>query len=125
MKTADLALVRQPGTPAISPDGQFAVVSLTSADMEADEYTSQLWRVPLNETTPVPTQLTFGWRDSAPRISPDGRWLAFLRANRERSGSRAGGSKGDFDTRPQLCVMPLAGGEPRRLITARTIPPSV
>jgi dipeptidyl aminopeptidase/acylaminoacyl peptidase len=115
MKTADLALVRQPGTPAISPDGQFAVVSLTSADMEADEYTSQLWRVPLNETTPVPTQLTFGWRDSAPRISPDGCWLAFLRCNRERSGSRAGGSKGDFDTRPQLCVMPLAGGEPRRL----------
>jgi dipeptidyl aminopeptidase/acylaminoacyl peptidase len=115
MKTADLALVRQPGTPAISPDGQFAVVSLTSADMEADEYTSQLWRVPLNESTPVPTQLTFGWRDSAPRISPDGRWLAFLRANRERSGSRAGGSKGDFDARPQLCVMPLAGGEPRRL----------
>jgi dipeptidyl aminopeptidase/acylaminoacyl peptidase len=115
MKTADLALVRQPGTPAISPDGQFAVVSLTSADMEADEYTSQLWRVALDEPTPVPTQLTFGWRDSAPQISPDGQWLAFLRANRERGGSRAGGVKGEFDTRPQLCVMPLSGGEARRL----------
>src|SRR5262245_7199725 len=115
MKTADLALVRQPGTPTVSPDGQFAVVALTSADMEADEYTSQLWRVALNEPTPQPIQLTFGWRDSAPRISPDGRWLAFLRANRERKGSRAGGAKGDFDTRPQLCVMPLSGGEPRRL----------
>jgi dipeptidyl aminopeptidase/acylaminoacyl peptidase len=115
MKTADLALVRQPGTPAMSPDGQFAVVALTGADMEADEYSSQLWRVALNEPTPRPTQLTFGWRDSAPRISPDGRWLAFLRADRERSGSRAGGPKAEFDTRPQLCVMPLSGGEPRRL----------
>lgn len=115
MKPADLALLRQPGTPAVSPDGQFAVVALTSADLEADEYTSQLWRVALNEPTPRPTQLTFGWRDSVPRISPDGQWLAFLRANRERTGSRAGGNKGAFDARPQVCVMPLSGGEPRRL----------
>jgi dipeptidyl aminopeptidase/acylaminoacyl peptidase len=115
MKSADVALIRQPGTPAISPDGQFAVVAVTGADLEADEYTSQLWRLALNEATPVPTQLTFGWRDSAPRISPDGRWLAFLRTNRERKGSRAGGTKAEFDARPQLCVMPLSGGEPRRL----------
>ena len=115
MRTVDFALIRQPGPPAVSPDGQFAVVALTSADMEADEYSSQLWRVALHEPTPVPTQLTFGWRDSAPRISPDGRWLAFLRANRERAGSRAGGRKGEFDARPQVCVMPLSGGEPRRL----------
>src|SRR5689334_5958180 len=115
MKTADFALLRQPGTPTVSPDGQFAVVALTTVDMEADDYSSQLWRIALNEPTPVPTQLTFGWRDSAPRISPDGQWLAFLRANRERAGSRAGGPKGEFEARPQVCVMPLSGGEPRRV----------
>jgi dipeptidyl aminopeptidase/acylaminoacyl peptidase len=115
MKPADLALLRQPGPPTVSPDGRLAVVALTTADLEADEYTSQLWRVALNEPAPAPTQLTFGWRDSAPRISPDGRWLAFLRANRERAGSRAGGHKAEFDACPQLCVLPLSGGEPHRL----------
>src|SRR5689334_388187 len=37
MKTADFALLRQPGTPTVSPDGQFAVVALTTVDIEADE----------------------------------------------------------------------------------------
>jgi dipeptidyl aminopeptidase/acylaminoacyl peptidase len=110
-----LALLRQPGPPAVSPDGTFAVVELTTPDLKADEYTSQLWRVALNEPAPRPTQLTFGWCDTAPRISPDGQWLAFLRANRERTGGRAGGPEGEFDSRPQLYVMPLSGGEPRRL----------
>ncbi|MGE5828117.1 MAG: S9 family peptidase [Micromonosporaceae bacterium] len=115
MKPVDLALLRQPGPPTVSPDGQFAVVALTAADLKANDYSSQLWRVGLSEPTPQPVQLTFGWRDSAPRISPDGKWLAFLRANREQTGSRAGGHKGEFEARPQLCVMPLSGGEPRRL----------
>jgi dipeptidyl aminopeptidase/acylaminoacyl peptidase len=113
VKPTDLAHVRTPGPPALSPDGSFAVVAVQRLDLETDGYTSQLWRVPVAGGG-APVQLTYGWRDAAPRISPDGRWLAFLRAAREQRGNRAGG-KTDFDDKAQLCLMPLDGGEPRRL----------
>ena len=57
-------------------------------------------------TTPSPRQLTFGSRDSAPAYSPDGKWLAFLRAEKDASGKPG---------KPQLWVMPTGGGEARRV----------
>jgi dipeptidyl aminopeptidase/acylaminoacyl peptidase len=87
MRPNDLALLRTPGVPTVSPDGRIAVVAVARPDLEADEYRSQLWA--------VPTQ------DSAPAFSPDGRWLAHLSAE-------PGG-------RPQVWVLPTAGGAPRRV----------
>jgi len=100
MLPADLAQFRTPGVPTLSPDGSVAVVAVTRADLEENEYRSQLWRVPTDGRTP-PRKLTHGTKDSEPRISPDGVWLAFLRA--------ADGGK------PQLCVMAMDGGDPRCL----------
>jgi dipeptidyl aminopeptidase/acylaminoacyl peptidase len=105
MKPADLALLRVPGAPTLSPDGRRAVVAVSRLDLTADEYRSQLWVVGTAGTMP-PTQLTHGQRDSAPTWSPDGRWLAFLRVQGDESGP---GSK------PQLYVLPMEGGEARRL----------
>ncbi|PWF42875.1 S9 family peptidase [Massilia glaciei] len=50
-------------------------------------------------------QLTAGTQDSAPRWSPDGNHLAFLRQ----------GEKDGKPTPPQLWLMALAGGAPRQL----------
>jgi dipeptidyl aminopeptidase/acylaminoacyl peptidase len=105
MMPADLALLRVPGAPTLSPDGRRAVVAVSRLDLTADDYRSQLWVVGTAGTMP-PTQLTYGQRDSAPTWSPDGRWLAFLRVAGDESGP---GSK------PQLYVLPMDGGEPRRL----------
>ena len=102
MKPTDLGHVLVPGAPALHPDGHTAVVPVRRADLDADDYTAQLWLVPIAGDDP-PRQLTHGWRDGAPRYSPDGRWLAFLRTPR-----------GD-DGKPQLWVLPTGGGEPRRL----------
>jgi dipeptidyl aminopeptidase/acylaminoacyl peptidase len=96
MKPADLALLRFPGAPTLAPDGRTAVVAVNRLDFDDDEYRGQLWLVP-TDGRGAPRPLTLGWRDSAPRYSPDGRWLAFLRA-----------SKGG---KPQLAVLPLEGGE--------------
>jgi dipeptidyl aminopeptidase/acylaminoacyl peptidase len=114
VKPTDLTFVNLPGKPALTPDGRYGVVARRHIDLAADDYTSQLWLVPVTGDG-GPRQLTHGWRDDAPAVSPDGYWLAFVRATHQHSGSRAGGEKGDFDGPAQLCVMPLTGGEPRRL----------
>jgi len=98
VKPADLARLRVPGVPALSPDGRHAVVAVTRLDLDDDEYRSRLWLLPTDGSAP-PRPITQGDRDTAPSWSPDGRWLAFLRAE---SGGR-----------PQLHVMPADAGEPR------------
>ncbi|SFF41002.1 S9 family peptidase [Blastococcus tunisiensis] len=96
----DLALLRTPGAPTVSPDGRMAVVAVARPDLEADEYRSQLWAVPTDGSAPA-RPVTAGSRDSDPGYSPDGRWLAF------RSAEPGG--------RPQISLLPTAGGEPRTL----------
>ncbi len=93
-------MLRTPGPPTVSSEGRHAVVAVTRLDLDADEYRSQLWLVPTDGSAP-PRQITRGVRDTAPAFSPDGRWLAFLRAE---SGGR-----------PQLHVMPTDAGEPWRV----------
>jgi dipeptidyl aminopeptidase/acylaminoacyl peptidase len=100
MRPDDLALLRTPGVPTVSPDGRMAVVAVTRLDPDADEYRGQLWAVPTDGSAPA-RPLSSGHRDSAPAFSPDGRWLAFLRAG-----------KGE---RPQVHLLPTAGGTARRL----------
>ncbi|MGY1833060.1 prolyl oligopeptidase family serine peptidase [Geodermatophilus sp. SYSU D01180] len=103
MRPADLALLRTPGTPAVSPDGRMAVVAVARPDLDADAYGAQLWAVPTDGSAPA-RPLTSGARDSAPAFSPDGRWLAYLSA-------APGGH-------PQLHLLPTAGGGARRLTDA-------
>jgi dipeptidyl aminopeptidase/acylaminoacyl peptidase len=99
VKPSDLDALRVPSGVRVSPDGRTAIVTVTRVSLADDEYRSALWLVPLDGGRV--RQLTQGKRDSAPAWSPDGRWLAFLRA-------------GD-DAPPQLHVMAADGGEPRRV----------
>jgi len=85
----------------VTPDGRWAAVALTRADPATDRYTSQIWLAATDGSTP-PRRFTDGWRDTAPLFSPDGRWLAFLRTS-------------DPAAKPQLHVIPVDGGEARRL----------
>ena len=102
MKPADLALVRSPGQPTLSPDGTRAVVAVSRPDLDADEYRSRLWLVDTTGATP-PRPLTEGPRDGAPAWSPDGRWIAFLRTPE--------------DGKPQLHLLPADVGDARPVTT--------
>ncbi|HEV3074542.1 MAG TPA: S9 family peptidase [Thermoanaerobaculia bacterium] len=98
--------------PQISRDGRHVAFVRVTVDAKHDGYETALWLVDADAATEAgagaagagaaagPRPLTAGPRDSAPRWSPDGRRLAFLR--------HAG--KGD-----QLFVLPLDGGEARQL----------
>ena len=88
----------------LSPDGRHVALTVTHLDRDADAYRSAIWLVEV--ATGRCRQFTAGTdRDSAPRWSPDGRWLAFLT---KRPGEQE---------KPQLAVMPTDGGE-SRVITA-------
>ncbi|KQR11144.1 S9 family peptidase [Cellulomonas sp. Leaf334] len=103
MRPSDLELLRVPGAPTVLADGTRAVVSVVRPDLTSDEYVGQLWSVDL-EGGDEPRVLTRGHRDTAPEVSPDGRWVAFLRAEPEG--------------KPQVHVVESTGGEPIRLTEA-------
>jgi dipeptidyl aminopeptidase/acylaminoacyl peptidase len=98
MKPSDLPLINTVGAPSVHPRGGVAVVAVTRPDLDADAYVGQIWIVPLSAHSGGPFRLTRGFRDTEPRFSPDGRLIAFLRA---QAGAPA-----------QLFVVDAGGGEP-------------
>jgi dipeptidyl aminopeptidase/acylaminoacyl peptidase len=103
MRPDDVALLRQPSSPTLH--GDLLVVAVARPDADANEYHSALQRIPLDGGAPRPW--TWGAKDGSPRLSPDGRWLAFLR--------KAGGE--DRVQKQQLHVMPSDGGDARCVTT--------
>jgi dipeptidyl aminopeptidase/acylaminoacyl peptidase len=94
----DLWTIPRVGAPAPAPDGAFCVVPVTTYDLEANVGRTRLWRI-AKDAPPVP--LTAEDLSSAePAVSPDGKQLAFTRK---------------LDGKAQVHVMPLDGGEARKL----------
>lgn len=78
------------------------LTTVSNPDLKANEALSAVHRVSLDGGD---SPWTHGQHDSAPAISPDGRWVAFL---------RRGNGEG-ADGRPQLHVIPADGGDAKRL----------
>ncbi len=96
MRASDIDKLVSVGRPDIAPNGSFAVFAASHPDLEANRNVGQLWRVELPDGAPI--RLTRGVADSSPRLSPDGRQIAFLRA--------------DAKGKPQVHVVSAGGGEP-------------
>jgi dipeptidyl aminopeptidase/acylaminoacyl peptidase len=74
----DLYRLRVPSQVRLAPDGLVVVFSVQSTTARRDGYVHSIWGVP-TDGSEEPRQLTRGaWHDTSPRISPDGRLLAFL-----------------------------------------------
>ncbi len=93
--------------PRVSPDGTRVAYVVTGVDSEANEYRGAIWLAPIDGSTP-PRRLTAGTaRDADPRWSPDGARIAFT-SKRAGAGEHGGEAM-------QLYVIPVDGGEARRL----------
>lgn len=79
----------------VSPDGNFAVFTITTYDIESDDSSTDIFLLDINNSEK--RQLTFTGKESNPVWNPDGNKIAFV--------SRRGEGPG------QIYVLPLAGGE--------------
>ena len=94
------------GNPAITPDGKYAVLPLTTYDVAENKGSTDLWMVAV--AGGAARQLTSDKAsDTQATVSPDGKWVAFV--------SR----RGD-DSESQLYVIAIDGGEARRVTNIPT-----
>ncbi len=87
----------------LSPDGEWVVYSVGEANLEEDATYYDLWRARWDGSGKRALTRTADADESAPAISPDGKWIAFL------------SDRGDEDATTQVWVMPSDGGEAEAL----------
>lgn len=107
MTHEDVFLMHRVGTPVLSPDGKVAVVSVTEPSYEAGQEASDIWAVATDGRTQARRLTQTQGAESGLAFSPDGRWLAFT-ARREG------------DEAAQVYLLPMDGGEARRLTNRPT-----
>ncbi len=98
----DLWAIPRVGSPAPAPDGAWAVVPVTTHDLEKNEGRTRLWMVSASGSFEPRPLTSADANATTPRVSPDGTRVAFVR-KREKS------------EKAQLHVLPLDGGEAEKL----------
>src|SRR5215471_187180 len=81
--------------PQIAPSAESVAFVQVTVNEKDNRYESSIYSVPVGGGR-APERLTSGTRDTSPRWSPDGRWIAFVRP-------------GEKDT-PQIFLLSTRGG---------------
>ena len=113
----DLYAIQHVEDPQLSPDGAQVAFVRMEMDRESFEYRRSVWVTPVEGGEP--RRLTNGPSDTAPRWSPDGASIVFMRgpASGVKPKTREERERGVGS--PQLWRLPMRGGEPEQLTRLR------
>ena len=104
------------GDPRLSPDGKLVAYVVTTVDQRQNRRVSSIWATTSDGRRGSWPLTTSPQTSSAPRWSPDGQYLAFLSTRPlPESASRAGSEAATPDARSQVYLLPMSGGEARRV----------
>src|SRR5262249_24611784 len=87
--------------PQLSPDGTTVAFVRVTVNQKENRYDTAVYAV-ASSGAEAPRRLTSGTRDTAPRWSPDGKRIAFVR-------------QPDTDSKPQVYLLHMDGGEARAI----------
>ena len=91
---------------AAPPDGKRVAFTRVNVDEKRTGYETSIWTV-ATDGSDLPVRMTNGKHDAAPRWSPDGKQIAFIRSGvKDESGK---------PKPPQIALLSLEGGEARIL----------
>lgn len=112
MTFLDMQHMRQFGSPAVSPDRNWLLYTLSTADWKEARRQTDIYVVSMTQGVASTKQLTFTKEKSetTPRWSRDGSFFAFL-SNRDAPAASA--------TQNQLYAMRVDGGEARQITSAK------
>ena len=102
----DLARLRSVGDPQVSPDGKWVAYTVGTVDAEKDRRDTDLWMVNWDGDQQVRLTATADTGESAPRWSPDGKYLSFLAARGDEEEKKKGA---------QVWLLNRPGGEAQKL----------
>src|SRR5262245_13876270 len=98
-------LMKRVGSPVVSPDGRWAVFSVTEPAYEEKKEVVDLWIVPVDGSAPARRLTSAKGSESGPAWSPESRRIAFS-------------AKRDDDDVSQIYVLDLGGGESQRITSS-------
>ena len=99
--------------PRISPDGKLVAYVVTRIDQAQNRRNSAIWMATTDGSLAPREFTTSPQSANSPRWSPDGQWLAFLSSR--PVGASTGQTAQAEQSRPQIYLLSLHGGEAQRL----------
>jgi len=101
LRAGDIYQLRGVNDPQLSPDGAWVAYSVTAVDSAKDKSDTDIWMTSWDATQTIRVTSS-PESESAPRWSPDGRYLAFVSGRQEGKGG-------------QVWLLDRRGGEAQRL----------
>jgi dipeptidyl aminopeptidase/acylaminoacyl peptidase len=102
----DLAKLKSVGDPQVSPDGKWVAYTVGTVDAEKDKRDTDLWMASWDGTQQIRLTATADGSESAPRWSPDNKYLAFLTSRGDEDQKKRGS---------QVWLLNRLGGEAQQL----------
>ena len=108
---ADIHRIQTVSDLAIAPDGEWVAYQVGSTHVDTDKSPSDLFMVSWDGKTRIQLTHTEDSKESHPRFSPDGRFLAFIAARTDGQSDETDDPK----AKSQVWLLNRAGGEAKRL----------